>query len=172
MSKYSKEQIKQMIKIIKEELDTLEEYDINIIKSYPRITIHRNILNAVFFDEFDSPNFSVEEMRKLDLSEIDFSFKDMTNKDYSFTNINLDPQLVIDKSLFNTNLKCVDLFGKDFTDVDIRKANLSDTGALIVLTTIKNIDEYTELDGCRVIGNIDPIEEIKETFKIYRKEIL
>ena len=165
MKNYSETQIKKMIEVIKEELYNLEEYDTSIVKPYKRVKLHKNIINAVFFDKEDNSNFTVEEMRKLDLSEIDFLEKNMENKDYSYTNINFDPQKIKNKSLYNTNLKGTDLFAKDFTDVDIRSANLNETSATIVLTTIKAIDKYTGLEGCNVIGRLDPIDEIKDTFQ-------
>ena len=169
MKTYSEEQIQKMIKVIKEELCNLEEFDINIIKPYKRIKLHKNIINAVFFSA-DEPNFTIEEMRKLDLSEVDFTGKDMSNKNYSYTNINFDPQKIKNKSLYHINLKSVDMFNKDFTDVDIRGANLTETKATIVLTTIKDIDEMTELDGCYILGKLDPIDEIKDTFKNHQKK--
>lgn len=171
MKKYTEEQIQKMIEIIKEELFNLEEFDIHIVKPYKRVKLHKNIINAVFFDKEDNSNFLVEEMRKLDLSEVNFENKNMTYKDYSYTNIKFDPQKIKDKSLYNTNLKGTDMFNKDFTDVDIRGANLNETNATIVLTTVRAADEYTGLGGCHVEGNLNPIEEIKETFKKYTKHL-
>ena len=169
--KYKRETIKQMVEIIKEELEDLEDYDTEIIREYARVKLHKNIINAIFFKEEDNPNFTIEEMRKLDLSEVDFDSKDLSNKDYSYTNINFNPQKIKNKSLFYTNLAGTDMFGKDFTDIDIRGTNLTYSNANITLTTIRSINSDTILEGCHIFGKIDPIEEIIETFKIYKKSL-
>ena len=80
--------------------------------------------------------YSVFLLRKLDLSELDFSNKVVAGLDLSYTNANLDPQTVRVKNLQETNCQGLDLKGKDFTGVEIEGANLKETGADIDPQTI------------------------------------
>ena len=100
---------------------------------YERIKLDANILEQVIFEEDASKRliFSVSELRKLDLSEIDFAGVYISETDLSYTNANINPQTVAGKCLKCTNLAGLDLRGKDFTDVNIDEANLSNTGAKI-----------------------------------------
>ena len=82
--------------------------------------------------------YSVDLLRKLDLSELDFTGWDISNLDLSYTNAKINPQTVRDKSLQGTNCKGLDFSNVDFTDVDIEGANLEETGANIDPQTIKD----------------------------------
>ena len=73
--------------------------------------------------------YSVDLLRKLDLSELDFTGWDISNLDLSYTNAKINPQTVRDKSLQGTNCKGLDLSYKSFFNVDVRGANLEDTNA-------------------------------------------
>ena len=79
-------------------------------------------------------------LRKLDLSEISFENKDLTNTNLSYTNINLNPQKVHNRSLCFSNLEGLNLFDKDFTNVNIIGCNLRKTGAFIDPQKVFNRD--------------------------------
>lgn len=138
---------------IKRILEEMPEFDTNS-EEYQRLKINPIILNEIFFDRNDEPNFKNYEMRKLDLSEVNFENRFLRGYDYSYTNANIDPQKVIGKILSNTNLEGVNMVDKDFTDVDIYGTNLKNTGATIDLNTIKGeIYDLADLEGCNVINN-------------------
>ena len=82
--------------------------------------------------------YGVSFLRKLDLSELDLSDIDVTSWDLSYTNVNLNPQKVENKSLYKTNCRGLNLSGKDFTDVDVCGANLEGTMANIDPQNVKN----------------------------------
>ena len=60
---------------------------------YERIKLDANILEQVIFEEDASKRliFSVSELRKLDLSEIDFAGVYISETDLSYTNANINP---------------------------------------------------------------------------------
>lgn len=82
-------------------------------------------------------NYGVSFLRKLDLSELDLSDIDVTSWDLSYTNVNLNPQKVENKSLYKTDCRGLNLSGKDFTDVDVCGANLEGTMANIDPQNVK-----------------------------------
>ena len=71
---------------------------------YERIKLSVDILRQVIFRRNKlgkkSLAFSVTELRKLDLSEIDFSGVYMCMSNLSYTNANINPQTAYGKSLF------------------------------------------------------------------------
>ncbi len=138
--------------VIKEALAEMPEFDLNYPK-YERLKIKPEILNEIFFDRNWEPNFRNSEMRKLDLSEIDFTQKNVRGYDYSYTNVNINPQTVLGKDLSNTNLEGVDMSDKEFKGVNIYGTNLKYTGATIDLKTIKGeISDIKKLEGCNIIN--------------------
>ena len=65
-------------------------------------------------------------------------------------------QKVHNKDLFYTNLSGIDMSKYDFTNVDIRFANLKNTGAKINLNTIRDGSiEGTKLDDDAIINMTD-----------------
>ncbi len=75
--------------------------------------------------------YNTKFLRKLDLSEIDFSEENIENWDLSDTNIKLNLQKMKKKSLYLTNCRGLDLSSADFTGVYIEGANLEGTHAKI-----------------------------------------
>lgn len=105
---------------------------LNILKNILIREWRKNIQN-----EANHP-FDILFLRKLDLSELNLSNIDIRKWNLSYTNINLDPQLVKNKSLRYTNCAGLNFEGKDFTDVDLLGTNLKNTKAEINPQTIKN----------------------------------
>ncbi len=115
---------------------------INELKNYKRVKLPLKLLEKILF-HFDGFQFlEINDLRKLDLSELNFNGQKLVADrnlscstsyflDLSYTNINLDPQKLVNKKLCGINLRGVDLCGKDFTGVKIQNADLSYTGAKI-----------------------------------------
>lgn len=213
--KLTKEQKEEVRNIIKEELKNYPDFVIGS-EEYQRVPLDPSILQQVLFDSDSRVLFYNRELRKLDLSKIDFSGCDIRSKNLSYTNVKIDPQTVIQKSLRNTNLEGLDLskvsfygvcieganlkgtgakinpqtiYGKslfgtnlesldlseaNFDGTDIRRANLKNTNAKIDLSLVcYGISQDTNLEGCYVISHHfeEAVSEIREAFKIYRKQI-
>lgn len=145
-----------------------------------RIKLPLNILEEVVFRtlrfknndnvlvEVKSIALSNEHLRKLDLSELDFTDVDIMAFNLSGTNANIDPQKVYNKDLLYTNLNGHDMSKYDFTDVDIRFANLKNTGARIDLNSIRNGSiEGTKLDDDAIITITN--NDIKKITKANKK---
>ena len=156
----STESIEKLRKAIQKELEKIPEFDVERAydKSYryERIKLDVNILKQVIFKEHrgvKKSTFSLSELRKLDLSEVDFAGVDISEDDLSYTNANINPQIVAGKRLMGTNLAGLDLKGKDFAGVDIDGANLSNTGADIDPQTVRSKSlKRTNLTGLDLKG--------------------
>jgi len=70
-------------------------------------------------------------VRLIDFEGFSFDGINVAGKDFSYTNANIDPQKVHEKSLYYTNLEGIDLSEKNFEGVFIEGANLNDTKANI-----------------------------------------
>ena len=142
------------VQLIKRYLMQMPDFDVTADEPYKRVKVNPQRLNEIFFDRNDEPNFTISELRKLDLSKVDFTGRNVRGYNYSYTNVNIDPQTVLSKNIANTNLEGVDMSTKDFTGVDIYGAKLINTGATIDLNTIKGeIYDLKDLEGCHVIEN-------------------
>ena len=161
----NKKKIEKIREVLKEELQKVPEFDVERAYDesyrYKRIKLSTGILEKVIFGEkkdlFGYNRlcliFPVSELRKLDLSEIDFAGIYISFANLSYTNANIDPQKVCDKSLWGTNLTGLDLKGKDFTDVYIEEADLSNTGADIDPQTVRGKSLWrTNLTGLDLKG--------------------
>lgn len=157
--------------IVKENKDSLKEGE--------RIQFNSAVLNHLVTEFTDNYfNLSREDrsmLRYIDLSEVCFDNRKVSERDYSNCNAKIDPQKVKNKNLYRTNLKNVDMHLYDFTDVEVERANLEGTGANIDPQRVKNKSLYNtnlaglnlsdkEFDGVGVVGanlegtgaNIDP----------------
>ncbi len=101
-------------------------------------------------------------------SPADFTGVNIKNANLENTNAQIDPQLIKDKSLYRANIKGCTLINQsspdsmkkepaDFTGIDIRVANLEDTGAQIDPQLIEEKCLYhTNLKGCILINRSSP----------------
>ena len=177
---------KEIIELLKESLVAVPNLDITLPKEeqekYKRVKLPISILQPLFeynlnfyqrnnHNHFDTSwIITVEELRKLDLSEVDCSNLPLSGKfiesshgetcwlDFSYTNLVIDPQTIKDKKLSGTNLRGVDLSNCRFNGCLIAGADLRDTGAKINPQTIyeKNLSNAIlsglDLSNCRFNG--------------------
>lgn len=73
----------------------------------------------------------MQVLRKLDLSELDFSGCDVSHLNLSYTSTNINPQTITikDKCLWTTICTSLDFKNKDFIGVSVAFANLENTDA-------------------------------------------
>lgn len=154
---------KDALIIIRKRLEFMPKFVVEKTIEYSRAVFDSDLLKQVLFDEERlSDKLTIDELRKIDLSGVDFTMKNIEHVNLSYTNVNIDPQTVKYKSLRFADLEGLDLRGKDFKDVAIRGTNLKNTGALISLKDLQaDWDEYenscflwdatldnTDLTGC------------------------
>lgn len=90
-------------------------------------------------------------IRLIDFEGFSFDGINVSGKDFSYTNANINPQKVYDKSLYYTNLEGIDLSDKNFDGVFIEGANLIDTKANIDPQLVGEKSLYdTKLKGIRL----------------------
>lgn len=93
------------------------------------------------------------KLLELDLSIIDFTGELVHQSDFSNTNVDIDPQKIKNKNLYNTNLENVDMSDKDFTGVNLLCTNLKNTNANIAPQKIERRDlRYANLGGLDFTG--------------------
>lgn len=120
---------------------------------YNRVHLEKELLQIILIDNHLFRELPVQVLRKLDLSELDFSGCDVSNLDLSYTNANIDPQTIKDKCLWATVCTSLDFKNKDFTGVSVAFANLENTNANINPQTIKNKCLYqTNCRGLNLAG--------------------
>ena len=71
----------------------------------------------------------MQVLRKLDLSELDFSGCDVSHLNLSYTSTNINLQTIKDKCLWATICTSLDFKNKDFIGVSVAFANLENTDA-------------------------------------------
>lgn len=87
-------------------------------------------------------------VRLLDFEGFSFDGINVAGKDFSYTNANIDPQKVHEKSLFYTNLEGIDLRDKNFDGVFVEGTNLIETKANIDPQLVSEKSLYdTKLKG-------------------------
>lgn len=143
----------KLVRQIKKELKRVPDLSPDELNGFTRINDYSDVLPEVFWNLYGEPNFTNKEMRKLDLSCISFDDEIMDGVNFSYTNIDFDPQRVKDKLLWNTNLEGVYLYGKSFDGVVLYGTNLKHTKALIDFDKIAGFDRRTRLEGCDVIAS-------------------
>ena len=135
-SNLTEKQKKYLAKVINDEI--LFNYE-NIYEKR-KVKIDNEFLRELIEDELFTilsiyyPNC----IRLIDFEGFSFDGINVAGKDFSYTNANINPQKVLYKSLYYTNLEGIDMSDKDFKGVDIEGANLKGTKA--------NIDPQ-EIDG-------------------------
>ena len=77
-------------------------------------------------------------LRLLDLSEVSFDNKDLTNTNLSYTNAIINPQKVYNKDLSSADLEGIDLSNANFENIIIIESNLKNTNANINPKLVKN----------------------------------
>ena len=86
--------------------------------------------------------------------------------DLSYTNALLDPQVVWNKNLSGTQLVGVDLSDKDFSGVDVTRANLDKTGARL------SFDQKREVLSCVDQNDfVNALQVIREKCSEMRKSL-
>ena len=141
----------KIVRTIKKELRLLPDYDLDLNDLNQRISKYNDILPDVFWNIYGEPNFSNREMRKLDLSCISFENENMTEWDFSYTNINMDPTKVKDKCIDYLTLEGVDLSGYTLDGVSILESNLTDCNLMVDLDLVRRFSSRTKLEGCFVL---------------------
>ena len=87
-------------------------------------------------------------IKLIDFEGFSFDGLNVAGKDFSYTNANINPQKVLYKSLYYTNLEGVDLSDKNFDGVFIEGANLINTKANIDPQLVFEKSLYdTKLEG-------------------------
>lgn len=144
---------------LQQKLSLLKEY--GIYENGKRVSLDKEILQELLFEQCYTDSgivlvlvFNNEELRKLDLEDIDFTDVYLCGQDLSYTNADINPQKVYGKNLNCANLEGVDLTGKDFTGVSIMRTNLTDTNAFIDFEKVANFDEAI-LTGCKVADDME-----------------
>lgn len=129
-----------------------------IVKLYKKNGEKRIKVNEEFLREFINSQFFIffcekfqECLRLIDFEGFSFKGISVEGKDFSYTNVEIDPQIVARKSLYYTNLEGVDLSDKNFEGVFIEGANLEGTKANIdpQLISYKSL-YYTKLKGIKL----------------------
>ena len=92
-------------------------------------------------------------IKLIDFEGFSFDGLNIAGKDFSHTNANIDPQKILGKSLYYTNLEGINLSDKNFDGVFIEGANLYDTKANIDPQLIKEKSLFdTNLKGLNLRG--------------------
>ncbi len=113
---------------------------------------HTNVKGCTFINQ-SSPDSIKRE--PADFTDVDIRYANLED-----TNAQIDPQLIEDKSLIDTNLKGLDLSHANFYGVNIWGANLEGTGAIIDPHTVQEKRIYgTNLNYCTLIddGKLDGV---------------
>ena len=97
------------------------------------------------FDDFFKDN---SILRLIDLSDLELDNVDITNMDFSGTNIHIDPQTIYNKDMTGVNATDVDFspFLDIFDDVILDGATITDPDVLIDLERVKGYDENTHIE--------------------------
>ena len=135
---------------------SVPEWDKSIndpILLYERIHFSKELLQIILINNNRFRSIEVTTLRKLDLSELDFTGCDVSGLDLSYTNVDINPQTIKDKSLFETNCEGLNFKNKDFTGVSLAFANLENTSADINPQTIK--DKCLYQTNCKGLNFVD-----------------
>ena len=141
----------KIVRRIKKELKNIPDYNPDLEEIYQKTAKYEAILPEVFWNIYGEPNFTNREMRKLDLSCISFENETVEGFDFSYTNIDLNPEKVRGKCLDYANLEGIDLSKYTLDGVSAIDTNLTNTNAKIDLNTIKFYSKRTKLKGCEVL---------------------
>ena len=163
----SREQLEEEAMMFKFELDFCEsivEY-VYFLKDIGRLDgridiVDRGLLQKSISYLLDTPRFE-EILKYIDLSNVSLDGVNVTSKDLSNTNININPQSVLNKTLYGCNLEGIDMKDKDFNGVCIEGTNLKDTNSYIDLDNIRGNLCGTNLDGCTCIVTPEVLDEIE-----------
>ena len=147
----------KIIREIKKELKKLPDYNPDK-DQYQRTSKYEAILPEIFWNIYGEPNFTNREMRKLDLSCISFEDEIVEGYDFSYTNIDLNPEEVRGKSIDYTNLEGTDLSNYTLDGVSAIDTNLTNSGIKVNLNTIKRYSKRTKLKGCQLLKDSIAIE--------------
>ena len=137
-------------------LKKIPNYDIE--GNHPRLLhtrIHypKEFLQIILIDTNLFRNVETVVLKKIDLSELDFTGCDVSGLDLSYTNVDINPQTIKDKSLFETNCEGLNFKNKDFTGVSLAFSNLENTSADINPQTIK--DKCLYQTNCKGLNFVD-----------------
>ena len=96
---------------------------------------------------------------------MNFNNVDIELADLSNTGAEIDPQLVKNKSLYDTNLENLDLSSKDFTNVVVEYACLKNTNATINVQQVREKSlQGANLLGVTIVGDFNKVDITESIF--------
>ena len=141
----------KIIRTIKKELKMVPDYNPDLQDINQRTNKYEDILPEVFWNIYGEPNFTNREMRKLDLSKLSFENEFAEGFDFSYTNINLDPTKVRNKSIDYANFEGTDLSMYTLDGVSVIDTNLTNSKVKVDLDKIARYSRRTKLKGCFIL---------------------
>ena len=122
-----------------------------------RVKIEPRALATLVFEGNEICNmFTVEDLRKLDFSNVSTAGLSFIEEDISYTNFVIYPQKIFSKSLYKTNAEGVKTIYGSLKGVMLQGANLKNTNLIIYTKEImcqENGLVGTNTEGCTVIDD-------------------
>ncbi len=120
---------------------------------------NKKLLKEILQYMLDTPRFQ-KILKYIDFADITLENINCTSKDFRNTNLDIDPQIISNKTLYGANLENKDMSNKDYTNSCITGANLKNTNSIIDLSKLKGTIEGTDLTNCICIASREELSKV------------
>ena len=120
---------------------------------------NKKLLKEILQYMLDTPRLQ-KILKYIDFTGITLENINCTSKDFRNTNLDIDPQIISNKTLYGANLENKDMSGKDYSNSCIIGTNLKNTNSVIDLSKINGTIEGTDLTNCICIASKDELSEV------------
>ena len=121
---------------------------------------NKKLLKEILQYMLDTPRFQ-KILKYIDFTGITLENINCASKDFRNTNLDIDPQIISNKTLYGANLENKDMSNKDFSDSCITGTNLKNTNSIIDLAKLNGTIEGTDLTNCTCIASKEEFTKIK-----------
>ncbi len=120
---------------------------------------NKKLLKETLQYMLDTPRFQ-KILKYIDFTGITLENINCASKDFRNTNLDIDPQIISNKTLYGANLENKDMSNKDFSNSCITGANLKNTNSIIDLAKLNGTIEGTDLTNCTCIASKEELSKV------------
>lgn len=119
----------------------------------------KKLLKEMLQYMIETPRF-IKILKYIDFTGITAEGNNCASKQLQNTNLDIDPQTVLNKTLYGANLENHDMSDKDYSGSCIINTNLKNTNSFIDLAKIKGSIEGTNLTNCTCVATFEELSNI------------